>query len=168
MNWKWPNWKGALEKYRYVLIVMAAGAVLLLLPSGRAERAGQEEAAAAGTEECFELEDFEEKLSRTLSQVDGAGETRVVLTVDSGSRRVLAQDQQRDSGGGLSSTVVTLGRGSGSQEVVALQTVAPDFRGALVVCQGGGAPQVRLRLIQAVSALTGLGADRISVCAGNP
>ena len=33
---------------------------------------------------------------------DGAlvpGQTRVVLTVDSGSRRVLAQDQERDGGG---------------------------------------------------------------------
>ena len=31
---------------------------------------------------------------------------------------------------------MTLGRGSGSQEVVLLQTVAPQFRGALVVCAG--------------------------------
>ena len=38
----------------------------------------------------------------------------------------------------------------------------------LVVCAGGGDPQVRLRLVEAVSALTGLGSDRISICEGNP
>ena len=63
---------------------------------------------------------------------------------------------------------MTVGRGSGSQEVVPLQTLAPEFRGALVVCPGGGDPRVRLTLTQAVSALTGLGTDRISVCEGNP
>ena len=38
MKWKWTEEvqrrKGALGKYGYVLLVMAAGAVLLLLPSG--------------------------------------------------------------------------------------------------------------------------------------
>ena len=91
----------------------------------------------------------------------------MVLTVDSGSRRVLAQDQERDREGGSTVSTVTVGRGSGTQEVVPLQTLAPSFRGALVVCPGGGDPQVRLKLSEAVSALTGLGTDRISVCEGN-
>ena len=73
---------------------------------------------------------------------------------------------ERESGGGSSNTVVTVGKGSGNQDVVPIQTVAPQFRGALVVCPGGNSAQVRLKIIEAVSALTGLGSDRISVCAG--
>lgn len=98
--------------------------------------------------------------------MEGAGETQVVLSPGRRSRQVLAQDTQRDADGGGSTTVVTVGRGSGSQEALPLQTVAPEFRGALVVCPGGGDPQVKLRLIEAVSALTGLGASRVSVCQG--
>ena len=109
---------------------------------------------------------MEEKLSRTLSQVEGAGEVQVVLALDGGSRQVLARNQERDTSGGGSNTVVTVGKGSGQQDIVPIQTVAPQFRGALVVCPGGGDPHVRLELIQAVGALTGLGADRISVCQG--
>ena len=129
---------------------------------------GQPPGGAPAREEgaSFDLDAFEEKLERTLSQVEGAGETRVVLTLDGGSRQVLARNQDREADGGSSNTVVTVGKGSGTQEVVPLQTVAPRFRGALVVCPGGGNPQVRLKLIEAVSALTGLGSDRISVCAG--
>lgn len=167
MKWKWPEaarqWKGALGKYGYVLLVIAAGAVLLLLPSGGRDSPGEE---APAREETFDLEAFEEKLERTLSQIEGAGETKVVLTLDGGSRQVLARDQERDGEGGGSNTVVTVGKGSGQQEVVPLQTVAPEFRGALVVCPGGGNAPVRLKLIEAVSAVTGLGSDRISVCAG--
>ena len=167
MKMKWPEWalkwKGALGKYRYALLVAAVGVVLLALPGGSQEV--QPEGAAE--EETFDLEAFEEKLAGTLSRIDGAGEVQVVLTLDGGSRQVLAQDQDRDGEGSLTSTTVTVGRGSGSQEVVALQTLAPSFRGALVVCPGGGNAQVRLELIQAVAALTGLDSNSISVCRGN-
>lgn len=170
MKERWPElvrrWRGALEKYRYVLLVIGAGVLLLLLPSGGGRDASDPPARESGAEEPFDLEKFEEKLAQALSQVEGAGKARVVLTLEGGSRQVLARDQERDRDGGAASTVVTVGRGSGSQGVVPLQTVAPQFRGALVVCPGGGDPQVRLRLIEAVSALTGLGSDRISVCQG--
>ena len=102
--------------------------------------------------------------------LDGLNEKGVsiaVLTLDSDGRQILAQDQERDREGGGSSTTVTVGRGSGQQEVVPLQTLAPEFRGALVVCPGGGDPRIQLRLLEAVSALTGLGTDRISICQGN-
>ena len=170
MKWKWPEaaqkWKGALRRYQYVLLVMAAGVVLLMLPTGSRNSSGLEDNPTQEEGTSFDLEAFEKKLSAVLSQVEGAGETHVVLTLDGGSRQVLAQNQDRDREGGGSKTVVTVGRGSGTQEVVPLQTVAPQFRGALVVCPGGGDAQVRLKIIGAVSALTGLGSDRISVCAG--
>ena len=161
-TWK-EKGRGVLEKYRYAVLVLVLGVVLLLLPAQGAEPK-QEREETPETE--FQLEEFEARLEAVLSRVEGAGETRVILTLNGGSRQVLAQDQQRDECGGAATTVV-VGKGSGMQEVVSLQTLAPSFRGALVVCPGGGDPQVRLRLMEAVSALTGLGADRISVCRGN-
>ena len=170
MNGNWresmEKWKEGLGRYKYVLMVMALGVILLALPTGSGTE-GQPDSQAAGSSDTFDLEAFEEKLERALSEIAGAGETRVVLALDSGSRQVLAQDREQDREGGLASSTVTLGRGAGSQEVVPLQTLAPSFRGALVVCPGGGDPQVRLELARAVSALTGLGADRISICEGN-
>ena len=162
------KWRGALEKYKYALLVLAVGVVLLLLPTGGG---GGEKKAAPGSEtvaEAFDLEAFEEKLAGTLSAVDGAGEVRVVLTLAGGSRQVLAQDREVDGDGGQTSETVTLGRGSGEQGVVPLQTLAPSFRGALVVCPGGDDPAVRLRLTQAVASLTGLGSDHIAICRGEP
>ena len=150
------------RRYQFAFLVLAAGTLLLLLPSG-----GEEASPSPLSEtalEVFPLEEFEEKLADTLSQIRGAGEVRVVLSLKSGSRQILAQDTQRGADGDSSSSTVTLGRGSGNQEVVPLQTMAPQFLGALVVCPGGDDPEVRLELIGAVSALTGLGSDKISVC----
>ena len=172
MNWKWPEpvkrWKGALGRYQFVLLVIGAGVLLLLLPTGGRESSpAPSEEASSIQSDCFDLEAFEARLEQTLSQIEGAGKTRVVLTLDSGSRQILAQDVERESDGAGSSTVVTVGGGSLGQAVVPLQTVAPSFRGALVVCPGGGDAQTRLRLVEAVSALTGLSSNRISICEGN-
>lgn len=157
------GWKEALKRYQTILLVLAAGIVLMLLPTGGKEDHPQTTASKTEAEDSFDLEEFEAKLAKALSQIEGAGETQVVLTLKSGSRQILAQDVERD-GERTTTSAVTLGKGSSTQEVVALQTIAPQFQGALVVCPGGDDPAVRLELSAAVSALTGLGSDRISVC----
>lgn len=170
MRWRWPEaagaWKNTLEKNRPVLLIVAVGILLLLLPAGGKHESGTAE-ERGGESGQFDLESFEEKLGKSLSQIEGAGSVQVVLSLDGGSCQILARDLEREADGSSKSTVVTLGRGSGTQEAIPLQTVAPQFRGALVVCPGGGDNRIRLELVEAVSALTGLGADRITVCRGN-
>ena len=61
---------------------------------------------------------------------------------------------------------VVISSGSGTQEAVLVQQFYPRFQGALIVSEGGGDPAVRLNITEAVAALTGLGADKISVCKG--
>lgn len=155
-------WKKKLKEYGPVLLILLAG-IVMMLPSERSEKKMQQPSDDSSLYEKFDLEAFEERLSEILSKVEGAGETTVMLSLRSGSRRVLAQNMERD-GEQTISTAVTLGKGSGTQEVVELQTFGPQFQGALVVCPGGEDPQVRLRLAASVSALTGLGSDRISIC----
>ena len=156
----------AFGKYKYVLLVILVGMILLIWPA-----AGEEEAAPVqtGEEDLFRIGTLERQLGQALSQVEGAGEVTVVLTVAEGPRQVLAQDgsarqdgeeTQRDT------TVVMASKGSGGQEPVRLQELGPTYQGALVVAEGASDPRVKLALAEAVSALTGLGADRISICKG--
>lgn len=153
------------QKYKYVLLVIAAGIVLLLLPlggEGNPASGGTEMQAESG-EETFRVEEMERRLEEALSRVDGAGEVTVVLTVKSGARQILAQDSSH-SGEESSTSTVVVSTGSGTEDAVVLQQVYPQYQGALVVCPGGGDPAVCLKLVDAVSALTGLGADKISIC----
>ena len=168
-QWKLPEgavWK-ALDRYKYVLIVIIAGIVLLLWPTGKQE----ENAGTVGgsdIRETFDLDALEEKLSRTLSMVEGAGEVTVTLTVKSGLEQVLASDRATsvsERGSSVEEETV-LGNIGNGQETVLLTQKYPTFQGALVVCEGGDSAEIRLLLTQAVSALTGLGADRITVCKG--
>ena len=150
-----------LEQYKMALLVLAVGVFLMLLPTA----AGGGEQSQTTVEESFDLAAFERRLEQTLSNIEGAGKTRVMLSVKSDGQQILAQNVEQD-GARTTSTTVTLGKGGSTQEVVALQKLGPQFQGAVVVCPGGEDPQVRLALAQAVGAVTGLGSDRISICKG--
>lgn len=158
-----------LNRYKLVLLVLAAGVLLLLWPAGDAKsarRAGEGQAAPGPD---FDLEGLEAKLERVLSKIDGAGEVTVALTVRDGVEQVYAADESftKDGNGQeRQRETVVISTGSGTEEVVPVQQRYPAFQGAVVVCQGGGSAEIRLLVTQAVAALTGLGTDRISVCKG--
>lgn len=75
MKISWPKgmerWKAVLDRYRYALLVIAVGVLLLLLPTGESRPPAEEERADG--EVFFQLEELEEKLARTLSGIHGAG-----------------------------------------------------------------------------------------------
>jgi stage III sporulation protein AG len=141
------------------LVVVLFGALLLLLPPG-----GGEEAAEAAPEtrgEDFTLTGTEARIASALSQIEGAGRVEVVLTLKTGGQSVIAQDRrQTDSERSESAVVVRTGTGEAPVELV---RVYPEYLGALVVAEGAGSADVRLELIRAVTSLTGLGADKITV-----
>ena len=145
-SWKLPQadqlW-GFVRQYKYVLIVAAAGLLLLLWPTGGEEKAQpQPEPGLTGAEEDFSVEALEEKLAQALSTVLGAGEVSVTLTVDSGMERVLATDrvtQQAGEESSLEEQTVIISTGDGEEAVLVTQRY-PTFQGALVVCPGGGDP----------------------------
>ena len=72
-------------------------------------------------------------------------------------------DSLRDSEVQRDRDVVTLNRGSGYEDVVVTEQTYPVYQGAVVVCQGAGDSGVHLAVVQAVSVLTGLGSDKITV-----
>lgn len=162
-TWNFPSmvegWKGVLERYNYVLLVIVVGCFLLLLPTDRA----QKEEAFTPMPETFQLEAFEQHLSSHLSLIHGAGTTKVVLTLKNDGQTIYAQDRVIESQGRNTTETVIIGSGS-SQQVVEVQQNYPEFQGALIICEGGDNATVQLQMVQAVAALTGLRSDHITVC----
>lgn len=156
-----------LSRYKYMLIVIGVGVLLLLVPLSSEPESDDDKNPIL--EEDYSVEALEEQLETILAEIDGAGRVNVMLTVESGMRRIFAQDtsieQENDSAQREIETVV-VSSGTGIQETVLVQQIYPKFQGALIVAEGGGDPSVQLRLTEAVAALTGLGADKISVCKG--
>lgn len=150
-----------LRVYRYPLLVLALGMVLMLLP-GR--EAVQTEAPAEETSESGQ--ELERMLEQILSQIQGAGQVRVLLTEREGPAVVYQTDSESDSDDGSSSrsdTTVIIENADRVETGLAVKTIGPEYLGAIIVCQGADDPKVRLAVVEAVRCVTGLGADEISV-----
>ena len=138
------------KKYKYVGLVVLAGLALMLLPGKKSDAQTQEGGGS------FSLEDTERRMAELLGRMDGVGRVQVMLTLKNGPELELAEDaDDTDRDGELrrQREPVTLNRGSGYQDVV--------------VCQGADSGGVRLAVTEAVAALTGLPADRITVVQWN-
>ena len=153
------------KKYKFVALVVLAGVVLMLLPSGKGEQQTVSD-QPVNVSEAYSLAETEKRLEQLLGRIRGVGQVQVMLTLKSGSSLQLAENRStslRDTENRQDRDVVTLNRGSGYEDVVVTEQTYPVYQGAVVVCQGAGDSSVNLAVIQAVSVLTGLGSDKITV-----
>ena len=103
-----------------------------------------------------------EELAELLCKVEGVGEVDVLLTLSAGEKTIYQTDEDKSD----STTQITTVTISGAQnEDIGLvkQIIPPIYEGAIILCQGADNPQICLQLVNAVSKVTGLGADKISV-----
>ena len=164
--------KGLLARYGYILIVAAVGALLLLIPSGGDKKGETKAEVTAETTQTLAAQ--EEQMEQILSHIEGVGTLHLMLTLASDGTVELARDtvqkysgdpQTPDDYEKQTKTVLT-GNGNGIESAVVTQRSAPVYKGALVVCSGGGDDAVRLAVTQALTVLTGLGSDCIAVVEG--
>lgn len=151
----------ALKRYRFAILILLAGLALMLIPVKREEQQYQNPVQS----EMVDRPEIPEELARILSQIQGAGKVEVMLTVAYGEKTIYQTDEDISGGEGGSTrieTVITTGSDR-SQNGLIQQVNPPVYLGAIIVCQGADRSSVRLAIVEAVSKVTGLGADRISV-----
>lgn len=143
-----------LVKYRYALLVLLVGLVLMLLPTGSDSQTKQPITDASPSKEL----DVTQELTQILASIQGVGKVQVMLTVEEGEKTVYQYDEKAS---GKDTVIIT----DGNREETGLvyQVISRKYRGAVVVCQGADSASVRLSVIEAVAKVTGLGTDRISV-----
>ena len=154
-----------LKKYRYPALVLVLGVFLLLIPVGKRADAEDVIPPASPEAEAFDLAAFTRQTETLLSQCRGAGEVHLLLTLDTEGRRDYLLEQRQETGMDreILETQAVLASQSGIQSPVTLEIQMPRFRGAVVLCPGGDSPEVVLGIKEALSSLTGLGLDRITV-----
>ena len=148
------------ERFKYPLVILSIGIVLLCLPTTEREHPTPQQA-----EEPVIEQDLEYQLEEILSRIEGVGQTKVLLTLETGPQTLYQEDleQRIRSEDQESSTTTVFVSEDGKETPVVVKTIYPIYKGALVVCQGAGSAAVRLHIVQAVSSLTGLGSDKITV-----
>lgn len=149
-----------IDQYKYVLLVVAIGVFLMVLPDGRAQKE-----TAPEVEHVLQETSISEDLEGILSQIQGVGKVKVLITEAAGPETIYQTDtDETTSADTVTSRVETVLVGGSSTQNGLVRTVTPPiYLGAIVVCQGGDLPGVKYSVVQAVAAVTGIGADHITV-----
>lgn len=157
LRWKQdgPRW---LVRYRYVILTLVGGIFLMTLPEKKPQETVSVPQAAPVS--------LEQRLEALLCRVEGAGRVQVLLTEASGEKTLYQTNE--DSGKSQASqdrrsTTVLVTDGTRQQTGLVVQVIPPVYQGAVVLCQGGSDPRVRLAVVEAVMSLTGLRSDKITV-----
>lgn len=159
------------DKKLGIILILAVLGVLFLLASelvGSAEEKEKTEVTATTDEYAVMIE---KKLSDIISSIDGAGETKVMVTIDTGEENVYAKEikseDEKNEGKNTSSyeyEYIVIKSGTSSENGMLLKVVEPNIRGVAVVCDGGDNAAVRENIINTVSAVLDIKTNKISVC----
>ena len=151
--------KGKSSRNRAALAV-AVGVLAMLLILLSEIFPQTEQNVPAGQEEntlAYQTQ-LEQRLEKLISQMNGAGKTTVMVTLETGEEAIYALDTQS---GDLQSqnTHVLLDDGSALTETVC----QPQIRGVAVLCDGGGDVRVAARITELLTSLLDLPSNRICV-----
>lgn len=153
--------KELFDKYKFVLAILGIGILLMVFP-GKDNAEPQPESNAQTAPSISRAEELE----NILGQMSGVGRIQVLLTESDGSQTVYQTDEERTQSKDTENIrvkTVTV-TNSDREEVGLVRAVTPPvYLGAIIVCQGGDNPSVKLAVVQAVSNVTGIPSDRITV-----
>jgi len=195
---KWSKGKNFKKWFRkdnlIVLILTGVLLVIIALPtkdSGEAEpessRTEEENPAKELPEGSMGIADsadeeyarqLEQRLRETLSQMEGVGQVRVMITLKSSQELVVEKEQpylrsstnENDAQGGnrsvsqLETEENTVYRTDGSvSEPYVIKTLPPQIEGVVVVAEGAGSGTVNRTIVEMVQALFGVEAHKVKV-----
>lgn len=124
------------KKIFIILLLICAGLVFLSIAAPGSKQVKSE------TKQPDTLDEYREKLEGELAalctSVDGVGKCRVFITFDKGA-------QNSYKGGSL------------------IETKPPHVSGVTVVCKGGDSDRVKSSLTKMITALFGVGANRVAI-----
>ena len=149
------------KNFRIPVLVLMIGLVFMLFPNK-----GKNEMKQIEAEPAEEKVIMDQQIEDILEKIEGVGEVSVLLSIGEGEKRIFQTDTDvnvnSDSKTDRETTVI-LDTTNNDEVPIVSQVVPPRYTGAIIACQGADSASVRFAVVEAVSKITGLGADRICV-----
>ena len=167
-----------------LLLAVGLSAVALLLISdffGKDAKSASVETAVYSSIDADYAEytaNLERRLTEMISSVDGAGNTKVMVTLECGTEYVYASRQKSTSAVSENSTpdgrvsrdekrsgeesLVLINAGRGEEPLV-LKQITPTVAGVVVLCSGADDVAVRQQIINVVTTALGTSSNRVCV-----
>lgn len=157
------------DKKSLLILAVAAAGIILIVISDFSDTSSYDEETTSPQVTEFSEEEYtfrlEKKLEEMISSLNGAGRTKVTVTLECDYETVYARDgsySQKDGASDEENEYIIID--SDKQEGgLVLKTVTPKVRGVAVLCEGGDLPQVKNAVSEMLGALLDVGSNHISV-----
>lgn len=156
------------KKVLFIVGVMIVGIILTVISSFD-NRAEEKDENQVQVEKVFNESEYtnqlENKLEEMIALISGAGETRVIVTLECDYETVYAKDGSvaKDSDSTDEDSEYIIIDSQDVQGGLVLKTVTPKIRGVAVVCAGGDSIYVKTAVTELLSAVLDIGTNHISI-----
>lgn len=181
--------KGFFEKFlsnrnkRNIVVVIGLVGIILIFISNYIDLSPEnqkteiEEICSQPTVDLYK-ENLESELTEIVSNISGAGNVKILITMDSTTEDVYAversldeqsqsmSDESKESAANEyseSDTYVKIKNKDGSETLIKVKQVMPKIRGVLIVCDGGGDSSVKENITRAVSGVLNISSGKVYV-----
>lgn len=182
------NFKISIKKDKKLLLIVACGIIGMLLllvtevcdndkSSKKTDTKSKNNISQCEYEENYKVE-VQDQLETIISSIDGAGETKVMVTLESGSKSVYAVDEKIDDNNDSSKSDDDYKRDSNYKREtehilvnsknkedggLIIEVLQPKVRGVAVVCEGADKATVREDITDTVTAVLDIDTNRVSI-----
>lgn len=153
------------KKVKIIMIIGAVGMILILLSSFTGSENTKTEETSNGLNYSEYTVQLEKKLTDIISNISGVGQCKVMITLENSSENVYATDSEfknNDDTINQKDEYVIYDSKNGETPVL-IKEYLPQVMGVTVVCSGGDNIEIREKIIDAVTALFNISANRVSV-----
>lgn len=153
-------------------IVMIIGAVVVLAGLTLSEFTSEEPKPNEENTLCAEdyIKKTEKNLEKLLSDIEGAGSVKVMLTVDTCYENVYAKSydtkgEKNETGtqNELSEEYIIVKKGSNNEECLVIKVYEPTVKGVAVIAEGADSIRVKTAITDTVCALFNISTAQVSV-----
>ncbi len=161
-----------LGKKNTVLLIVAVFIMIFLLVSELAITESSETVSTENTAEYSRqyIEKTEKELEALLENISGAGDVKVMLTLENCYENVYAKgyNEKQDADDSsqqyeLNEEYIIVKNGSNNEECLVVKVLQPTVKGVAVIAEGAGNAQVKNAITQTVCALFDISSAKVSV-----
>lgn len=169
------------DKFRKIIIFVGILGIALIFFSGffktnTAKKTKPNSQNSTTKEYVFQLES---SLREMVSSIKGAGNTKVLVTLENSEETVYATEEKKNkeatedkTDGQLSKKresddcekkYITIKDADGTERALSVTQIQPTVKGVVVVCDGGDIPEVQQRISEAIKTALNITAKRVYV-----
>lgn len=99
---------------------------------------------------------LENRIEDLLNQINGVSNAKVMVTIESSKETIYAKE-------GANLDYVIIRDSSGNENALPVKEISANIRGVAIVCDYQNNDSIKIKIIELISSLFGIGSNRISI-----